>query len=735
MSTQRYPGSPSLPADVKQRVIATFKHTLQLAKQGNEEEANVGCDFILKLDPMFEPAKRLAEKLRYPASPIRLEDLESEFSTQSDPLADAREAMAGRDFSRALEISSEILRGDLMNVDAQQIAEEAQSKLEAQPFIEQFVKSAQSKLDSGNRNGAQQDLEKAKQLDPTHPLLRSLQQRMEGGGAAPVVDFGGGGASPFSTGFGEAAENPFGGTPASFSFGEPAAPAPTYSFGEPAAPAATPSFVVDAQPSSGSGAQASDFGFTFEEEQKPSAANFGFGGGGGNPFSGAESNTFDFTTASVETTDEDRGKIQRYISDGDAAYAAGDFQTAIDTWSKIFLIDVTNDDASQRIERARAKRQESDRAVEDLVTAGTAAFERGDHTTARSKFEQVLFLDSSNFTARDYLDRIEAGPGAGGGGSSRPSAGPMTDLDELDTDFGEPAPAPPRGSTMAPLIPPDPGKASATKAKSESKAPAPSSKKSSSSIVMPIVIVAVVAALGGGGYFAYNKFIAGKHASNPQATAETFTKAQRLAKAGKYDEAIALLSSIRSDDPEHDKALEMMDDIKNQKAQSAGLINGRPASEVFNSLVEKGKSSFAAHDYVTAKQALDQAATIQALPPDAKQVADAAAQQVAKLDSAVLLLKEGKYGDGIANLEALLQADPQNASIQQLLAKAHFNAGASALQQDRTDLAMAEFDQALKTDPNDAEAKRSRDLAAQYNGQQKDLMYKIYVKYLPLRAF
>ena len=36
-------------------------------------------------------------------------------------------------------------------------------------------------------------------------------------------------------------------------------------------------------------------------------------------------------------------------------------------------------------------------------------------------------------------------------------------------------------------------------------------------------------------------------------------------------------------------------------------------------------------------------------------------------------------------------------------------------------------------DPNDDLAKRSRTLAERYSGQPKDLLYKIYVKYLPLR--
>jgi hypothetical protein len=39
----------------------------------------------------------------------------------------------------------------------------------------------------------------------------------------------------------------------------------------------------------------------------------------------------------------------------------------------------------------------------------------------------------------------------------------------------------------------------------------------------------------------------------------------------------------------------------------------------------------------------------------------------------------------------------------------------------------------LKNDPNDTMAKRSKELAERYSGQPKDLLYKIYVKYLPLR--
>jgi len=49
-------------------------------------------------------------------------------------------------------------------------------------------------------------------------------------------------------------------------------------------------------------------------------------------------------------------------------------------------------------------------------------------------------------------------------------------------------------------------------------------------------------------------------------------------------------------------------------------------------------------------------------------------------------------------------------------------------------IAVRELDEVLKMDPNDELARRSRELAVRYKGETKDLLYKIYVKYLPLRA-
>jgi len=698
-----YLGNASLSPAVKERVLSTFQQTLTLYKQGRHDEVIQGCGLILRMDPLFDPAKKLLEKTRNPASPIDVDALAAAAAPPRDPLAEARAAMAARDFQSVINITSAVLTDDLLNDDARVLNEQAREKMEAAPFVEQFVRKFDQQLTAGNAAGARAEMEKARSLDADHPAIA----RMEA--ALPAV----------------------------------AAPQPSFSFD-------SPSFVVDTPaPSSTRGtAQASDFGFTFEEEKPPEPAPSGGGFEGfsfdtpstpaSDPFASFTPSpapsvsegprTFDFSNAAVDTGDDDQKKIAQYLADGDRAFDGGDYQKAIDLWSRIFLIDVTNDEASQRIEKAKGKRREVEQRIESSLGAGVAAFDKREFETARAKFNEVLRIDPGNESATEYLGRIPdsaAASPAAAAPIAPPSPAPRQKIDIFaDDDFG--------GDT--PLIPPDPVAVpapapAATKKEKAVRAPSEGTKRSATSIAIAALIVVV---LGAGGWFAWQKFM-NKPAETGAATQATFTQAAALAKQGKYDQAIAMLQDVKPDDPQHDRALVMIADLQKKKASASEMIDGRPAATVYQENVTAGQQAFAAHDYDAAKKAFDAAARIKPLPPDVAPLADQATQQVAKLDAAKSLFKEQKYADAIANLQALANGDPQNRSIQRMLVDAHFNLGAQALQSERTADAMKEFDAVLKTDPNDELAKRSRALAERYNGQPKDLLYKIYVKYLPLR--
>src|SRR5438270_3061795 len=135
--------------------------------------------------------------------------------------------MAERDFQPANDLTSAVQRDDYTNEEARAINDTAREKIEAAPFVEQFIRKAETFAGQGNVASARSELEKARALDSDHPGISRVAESL-------------------------------------------AAPQPTASF----TPGASPSFVVEAPPpaapASGRGAaQATDFGFTFEEDKPP----------------------------------------------------------------------------------------------------------------------------------------------------------------------------------------------------------------------------------------------------------------------------------------------------------------------------------------------------------------------------------------------------------------------------------------------------------------------------------
>jgi tetratricopeptide (TPR) repeat protein len=727
-----YPGNASLPPAVKDRVISTFQQTLALHKQGRRDEVISGCNLMLQMDASFEPARKLLEKARDPGLPIDVDNL---LNTGAGPIEQVRQAMAARDFQRAIQITTEILTDDLMNDEARVLGDEAREKLEAGPFIDQFVRKCDQHLASGNLAAAKADIEKARQLDPTHPDVVRIGREIvaRDAMAAPAAP-----AAPASGGF-------------SFD--------------------ASPSFIVDdaskQAPSTRSTAQASDFGFTFEEEKSPGGggagggfANFSFDspapGSAPTPAPAASpassgfsfdapakpaGDAFDFATASITTTPEDQRKIDQYLTDGDRAFDSGDYQQAIDTWSRIFLIDVTNDAASERIERAKGKRREIEDRVEVLLASAVAAFERKDKSRARADFAEVLRVDPNNTTAQEFMARLTDTAVEGGAfGTETPYIPPPDEkplnLDYLDDDassFGEVLMPPSPGARPSQLDEADEDEEEVAPKKGAKKAPPKKAAATGRKLPMgAIAAVLAVLVLGAGGWFAWNRFM-NKPEADPAATQAIFARASMLADRGQFDQAIKILQNVQPTDPEHDKALQIIADLQKKKSSAAQLIDGKPAEEFYTEKMSTAQAAFDAHDYGTAKADWEQAMRVKPLSAEARANYDAATQQVAKLDAAKALMQERKYTDAIVALQALREADPSNLTVQRMISNAHFNLGATALQEEKLDDAVRQFDEVLKITPDDELARRSRELAQRYEGRSKDLLYRIYVKYLPMR--
>jgi thioredoxin-like negative regulator of GroEL len=703
-----YPGNSSLPSEVRERVAQTFRQTVDLFKQGRSDEVRAGCELMLKMDPLFEPAKRMLDKLNNPFASVDVEALlASVGSDDSGPVAEARSAFASRDFRRVMEICGSVLASDPSNAAARELGAAATEKLEAEPFVMQFVEQARNELAAGRLDAAKSALDKAASLDEDHPGVTGTYASLE------AAKSGGASAAPFDTSSAFAPPAEETAAPSGFDFSS------AFVVDSPA-PAAPTAF---APPSA---AQAADFGFTFEEEKaaKPAggyeAPPSAFEPPPGAVFDGAGPTEFDFTTAAVDLSPDDAAKIKQYLTEGDAAYGKQDFQKAIDLWSRIFLIDVTNDEASQRIELARKKRLEVDQQIDDLMVAGTLAFEKKDNATAREKFEEVLRLDPTHFNANEYLEKITDLQS----GAVAPSEPPRTmphaapALDDLYDDY----------ETSEDVLAPSDSAASVAST-GRVKTAAPAARGAKRGIPKVAVIGGAVALLAIIAAFGWFMFAPKGPKFDPAATQAELERAAAYAGHAEFDRAIDVLKAINPEDPMHNKALELIADYQEQKAQA----HDKAAQADYDTRLTKAREAFAIKNFLEAKSQYESASAIKTLSPEDQANYQVASQQAAKLDAAQMLFKEGKYVESIAALDQLLLEDPENVSVRLLLANAHFNLGRSLLESEQLTQAGEEFSRTLEFNPQDDLAQRSKDFAQRYDGEPKDLLYRIYVRYLPVR--
>ncbi len=193
-----YSGNPSLSSDVQQRVLTTFEQTLDLAREGSRQEALLGCDFVLRMDPQFQPAQVLQERLRASDGPVRVDDLKgappaaAAAADADDPFADLDGL--GLDLPDLLPDAgggaSDGLRGELQSLldqrrfqelmataqreaatvtadpELQRIVGQAQELMEAEPYVLKFLASARQALQAGQADEAGRLLDKARSLDP-----------------------------------------------------------------------------------------------------------------------------------------------------------------------------------------------------------------------------------------------------------------------------------------------------------------------------------------------------------------------------------------------------------------------------------------------------------------------------------------------------------------------------------------------------------------------------------------
>jgi predicted transcriptional regulator len=117
--------------------------------------------------------------------------------------------------------------------------------------------------------------------------------------------------------------------------------------------------------------------------------------------------------APSETTDEAR--IEHLLVTGLDCYFAGEFEPAINLWTRVLFLDRHHDRARAYIDRARSAQAERQRMSEALVHQGLEAFDKGEVVRARELLSDALDQGASHDVALGVLgriDRLEVGQAA-----------------------------------------------------------------------------------------------------------------------------------------------------------------------------------------------------------------------------------------------------------------------------------------------------------------------------------
>jgi tetratricopeptide (TPR) repeat protein len=855
-----YPGNPSLPVDVQQRIRSTFEHTLGLAEKGSRQEALLGCDFVLRMDPLFEPARRLHERLDAAAGPLAVDDLrrmeappplispaaggrlpevpESLWadleglaidlpSFPADPAASAASAsappspasyspqapagvgglraefealLAERRFQELQLRAGKDAAAVTGDLELQRMVTLAQERLEAGPYVSKFLFSAREAARAGNTAEARRLLDKARTLDPTHPGIAELEAATGGapsrGPAAAGASIAAGAVSTVAPAATlrrepEMQTQPLTGLP------RPAPGAVTGSSG--VAVAAAP---ATAAPSSSPPPQAA-------EPQRPSLT---------------------VTSPPAADTESER-RIRQLLDEGQSALDGGDPQAAIDAWSRIFLIDIDHQEAARRIETARRMKAERDRQAEETFHDGLSRLQARDAAGARDAFQRVLELQPGHLQSREYLQQLDDGhlpavaPGSLGGVGGIGGAGAADAPGGRQAIGSSPQPVPlaspqqpaqPPGMPPLPadvggaaatsslllehdlqeeiLVPPDLGEAAtrSPEVRRETRAAGAAGRQGRARRLFLGVGSAVLLLVLAVGWFLYQKreqwFPNSRTEERAQPPAPNpIPKATKLYASGRTVMAIAQLSRVQRGDPHYKEVQALLAKWQSEQAQggappapaapgapaaaagagptvpasggaAAGLAGGAAAAgpaglgaaapaggvgvagatpggeaERRRALVEEARKAYQGGSYLLAAERYQAADRIAKLDPDDRTQLTAAKQRLVPLQRQVAMFLTHEWENALPELWRLHESDPGNKDVTRMIVDSYYNLGVRDLQHSDVGKAAEKFAEARKLAPDDPGVKRQLLFAQTYQQRGPDLLYRIYVKYLPLR--
>mgnify|MGYP005845336675 CR=1 FL=1 len=665
MLKEGYPGNPQLPESTKFRIESSFRQAVSLYLNGNMEDCIMGCDFILKMDPQFEPAKILIEKAKNPNFETDLSQIIEKYGPQEEInveelLIQAIELYNNREFEKTLEILTNVLLKDPNNTEAKDMFERAKEKLEIQAFVVQFAKRAKEYFEEGSIEDSLKEINKGLALDETNPELLSLKEKIDNLKKEP---------EKIEEKKEEIIQEKI--EVEKITVEEPPTPFIQEENQE--------AFKLEKEPYK-------------EEIIKPMPAlEKEEIAAPGEEFEISQPTQKKQPSAQME-------RIESLLNEGMRSFQLGEYQEAIDIWSRIFLIDMNNEEAAKRIDEAKLKIAEEERKVEEYYNNALSLFQQGKKEEAKKIFQDILAIEPHHIGARNYLKQME---------EETIAQEPIKKVEEQPISLEE-------------ILPEMPKKVEIEKVERKKK-----------KILIPISVVSFVILVLVVGWFLME---GGKEGQKQLSPDLLLTKAQGLMTEGKWEEALAELLQIKPEAKEYPQAIELMTKIKGSMAnKKKETTDGRPVDVVFKEYKDKAYEAYKQKDYVLSEEYYKKAQELKPLSFEDKAYFDDVQKVLSQINSAKSYFASGNLEQAISILSPIYKEE-KVLQAKELLILANYNLGISKLKEEKLMEAQKYFLEVLVFSPDDEEVKKHLKFIERYSQEtRKDLLYQIYLKYITER--
>lgn len=701
-----YPGNPELSPQAQDRVMTAFRQVVGKLQQGNRQEAQIGLEFVLRLDPAYAPAHNLQAQLGSGAVEIDINAILGELQAPTTDaidslLAEAVEDFNEHDFEAAKRKVEQVLLDLPGHQDARQLLREIEAADKGDSQVRKFLAQAEGALARGDSQEAANFVMMAQALDPHHAGIAATIANIQRGGEVSLEQ----------AGFASTDELPAGPDFSAAGDGEPlfgAAEEAAAMFADAAAKepprerAAAPGAGAPAIPAAPLGAAGEDGVATYYSssaiddvselfQEAPEIAAGQAGGG-----------------------DRSAATIRDLLARGGAAAAEDDYAAAIDSWSRILLIDPEHEEARDRIEHIRHAKEELERRIEPMLADAQEAHEAGNPAVAKDFVNRILALSPRHVEASRLADLL----GAPAAPASSARAAAASGMPELEDDlFSEEFSATPDFGAEV--------EQRQTTLEGEWRTPKKPKRR------LPWQWWAMIG-VGGLAIVAFSLWVASSlmpdkapPESRVSVVNRVLTEAAELYNTGRVQEAILLLEQNSADDVFQKRIDTRLEEYRRRVATPVPT----PVPEglaACRALLAEGRWMAA---YIRAKDEL----RLHPNDPGLEEIRG----QILEVEPAAAALWDarasGDYRAAVAITRDLLAKRPGEAEIVDVYERSLFNAGMSELKAFNLAEADGFIAELIRRRPEDEEARRVREFITTYKSRPIDMQLEIFVGSIPPR--